>query len=106
MYLGYSFFSFSGPSDVKDYIVLQILPMLCKQKGRVKLGNKNVKPSVEESKESFILFVPVSNVLTLLSSQLILILCLQSYFLVLGCWRVRQLFERETEALPEIVSHG
>ena len=52
----------SFPDD-KDYIILQVLPYICKQRGRVKVGRVTLKPSAQESKDAFILHVAVSIVI-------------------------------------------
>lgn len=45
--------------DTKDFIILTILPELCKQMGRIKVGTKTFKPTSEESRNAFVLQVPV-----------------------------------------------
>ncbi|XP_052122709.1 uncharacterized protein LOC113214211 isoform X2 [Frankliniella occidentalis] len=44
----------ASDQNSKDYVILQILPFICKQQGRVKVGRKTLKPSAEESKDAFL----------------------------------------------------
>ncbi|KAJ1530187.1 hypothetical protein ONE63_005116 [Megalurothrips usitatus] len=45
-------------TSTRDFIAFEALPLLCKQRGRVKLGSTVFKPTVQECKDAFILHVP------------------------------------------------
>ena len=71
-YVYFSFLIFSA--NVRDYILLYILFVICKPSDKVKIGKKLLKSSVEETREAFSQKIVVNKTFFICSIILLLLL--------------------------------